>query len=120
MRQGAAGHDRVLVDPTQESGAKSHVSLDWWHASPDGRHVVYGLSKDGSEDSTLHVLAVADGSDLPERIPNTQAANPQWLDDGSGFFYNQLTGKVDTPERFPRQPGALPPTRHGSVTIPCS
>jgi prolyl oligopeptidase len=100
VRQGAAGHDRVLVDPIKESGAKSHVSLDWWHASPDGRHVVYGLSKDGSEDSTLHVLAVADGSDLPERIPNTQAANPQWLDDGSGFFYNQLTGKVDTPERF--------------------
>src|SRR5712671_2121095 len=100
VRGGAAGHDRVLVDPTQESGAKSHVSLDWWRASPDGRHVVYGLSKDGSEDSTLHVLAVADGSDLPERIANTQDANPQWLDDGSGFFYNQLTGQVDTPERF--------------------
>ncbi len=26
--------------------------------------------------------------------------NPQWLDDGSGFFYNQLTGAVDTPDRF--------------------
>src|SRR5258708_7251441 len=100
VRQGAAGNGRVLVDPTRESGPNGHVSLDWWHASPDGRHVVYGLSKNGSEDSTLHVLAVADGSDLPERIANTQAANPQWLDDGSGFFYNQLTGKVDTPERF--------------------
>jgi prolyl oligopeptidase len=100
VREGAAGHDRVLVDPTVASSATSHVSLDWWHASPDGRHVVYGLSKDGSEDSILHVLTVADGSDLPERIANTQAANPQWLDDGSGFFYNQLTGAVDTPERF--------------------
>lgn len=100
VREGAAGHDRVLIDPTKAGGMKGHVSLDWWEASPDGRHVVYGLSKNGSEDSTLHVLAVADGSDLPERIPNTQAANPQWLDDGSGFFYNQLTGAVDTPERF--------------------
>jgi prolyl oligopeptidase len=100
VRQGAAGHDRVLVDPTKASGANSHVSLDWWRASPDGRYVVYGLSKDGSEDSTLHVLVVADGSELPERIANTQDANPQWLDDGSGFFYNQLTGAVDTPERF--------------------
>src|ERR1700736_1590861 len=99
VRQGAADHDRVLVDPTKASGANSHVSLDWWRASPDGRHLVYGLSKDGSEDSTLHVLVVADGTDLPERIANTQAANPQWLDDGSGFFYNQLTGAVDTPER---------------------
>jgi len=94
------GRDRILVDPTAMSGGSGHISLDWWRASPDGRHVVYGLSKDGSEDSTLHVLAVADGGDLPDRIGNTQNANPQWLDDGSGFFYNQLTGAVDTPDRF--------------------
>jgi prolyl oligopeptidase len=100
VRGAAAGHDRVLVDPTQAGGLKGHVSLDWWRASPDGRYVVYGMSKNGSEDSTLHVLTVADGRDLPERIANTQDANPQWLDDASGFFYNQLTGAVDTPERF--------------------
>jgi len=94
------GHARVLIDPTQSSGANSHVSLDWWRASPDGRYVVYGLSKDGSEDSTLHVLRVADGVDLPETIPDTQNANPSWLEDGSGFFYNQLTGAVGTPQRF--------------------
>ncbi len=97
----AAAHDRVLVDPTAlSSGAKNHVSLDWWRASPDGRYVVYGLSKNGSEDSILHILTVADGRNLNERIPNTQDAHPQWLDDASGFFYNQLTGAVDTPERF--------------------
>jgi prolyl oligopeptidase len=96
-----AGHDRVLVDPTALSaGAAGHVSLDWWKASPDGAHVVYGLSPNGSEDSVLHILKVADGTDLPERIPNTEDATPYWLDDGSGFFYNQLTGKVDTPERY--------------------
>ncbi|HME40067.1 MAG TPA: prolyl oligopeptidase family serine peptidase [Steroidobacteraceae bacterium] len=110
VRDPKAGADRVLVDPTELSGRKAqgttagaapgHVSLDWWRASPDGRYVVYGLSKDGSEDSTLHILTVADGADLAERIANTQDANPQWLDDGSGFFYNQLTGAVDTPERF--------------------
>jgi prolyl oligopeptidase len=95
-----AGHDRVLVDPTKLSSGSSHFSLDWWRASPDGTHVVYGWSKDGSEDSLLHVLTVSDGKDLPEHIENTQMANPQWLDDGSGFFYNQLTNKVGTPERF--------------------
>src|SRR5450631_2029318 len=97
--RGAAGQERVLVDPTKAGGA-GHVSLDWWRASPDGRYVVYGVSKNGSEDSTLHVLAVVDGSDLPERIANTEDANPRWLDYGSGFFYNQLTGAVDTPERY--------------------
>src|ERR1700727_2738061 len=55
VRLGLGGPDRVLVDPTAQSGAKSHVSLDWGRASPDGKYVVYGLSKDGSEDSLLHV-----------------------------------------------------------------
>jgi prolyl oligopeptidase len=94
------GTDRVLIDPTAQSGPDSHMSLDWWQPSPNGAHVVYGLSKDGSEDSILHVLNVADGRDLPERIANTESADPSWLDDGTGFFYNQLTGAVDTPERY--------------------
>lgn len=98
VREG--GKDRVLVDPTKLGGKTGHVSLDWWTASPGGDHIVYGLSADGSEDSILHIMTVADGRDLPERIANTQAAQPQWTDDGKGFFYNQLTGKVDTPERF--------------------
>ena len=99
VREG--GRDRVLVDPTALAApGGGHYSLDWWRASPDGGHVVYGLSPNGSEDSVAHVLRVADGVDLPERIANTEAAQPAWLDDGSGFFYNQLTGKVDTPERY--------------------
>jgi prolyl oligopeptidase len=94
------GRDRVLVNPVALAARGGHVSMDWWKASPDGRYIVYGLSKDGSEDSTLHVLSVADGRVLPESIANTQSAVPQWLDNGSGFFYNQLTGAVDKPERF--------------------
>jgi prolyl oligopeptidase len=94
------GKDRVLIDPTKLSSASSHFSLDWWQSSRGGTHIVYGLSKDGSEDSLLHIMTVADGKDLPEHIADTQIANPQWLDDGSEFFYNQLTGKVNTPERF--------------------
>jgi prolyl oligopeptidase len=100
VRHGISGEDRVLIDPTLLSSTTSHMSLDWWRASPDGKYIAYGLSKDGSEDSLLHVLSVADGKDLPERIANTEGANPRWLDDGSGFFYNQLTGKVATPERY--------------------
>src|SRR5258708_3752609 len=100
VRDRQNGTDRVLVDPTAMSSAKSHVSLDWWRASPDGKYVAYGLSKDGSEDSLLHILTVADGKDLPETIANTEGANPQWLDDASGFFYSQLTNAVGTPERY--------------------
>jgi len=94
------GKTRVLVDPTKQDSATSHVSLDWWVPSPDGSHLVYGLSPNGSEDSTLHVLEVATGKVLPESIVDTESARPSWLPDGSGFFYNQLTGKVGTPERY--------------------
>lgn len=96
-----AGRDRTLIDPTTLSaGGAGHMSLDWWRASPDGRYVVYGVSPNGSEDSVLHILEVATGALLPERIADTEGAQPSWLEDGSGFFYNQLTGKVDTPERY--------------------
>ncbi|MGH7022855.1 MAG: prolyl oligopeptidase family serine peptidase [Caulobacteraceae bacterium] len=98
VREG--GHDRTLIDPTLLGAAGGHVSLDWWTASPDGAHLVYGLSPNGSEDSVLHVMTVADGRDLPERIGETQYTRPQWLDDGSGFFYTQLTHPVGAPERF--------------------
>lgn len=94
------GASRLLVDPTVLDTADSHYSLDWWSASPDGSKLAYGLSKDGSEDSVLHVLDVASGKVLAERIPDTEAGNPSWLADSSGFFYNQLTGKVGTPERY--------------------
>jgi prolyl oligopeptidase len=94
------GKDRVLVDPTKLDTKTSHVSLDWWRASPDGSKLVYGLSKDGSEDSVLHIMDVRSGTVLKERIADTQGANPSWLADSSGFFYNQLTGKVNTPDRY--------------------
>ncbi|MTV41493.1 prolyl oligopeptidase family serine peptidase [Duganella radicis] len=98
VREG--GKDRVLVDPTKLDTKTSHVSLDWWRASPDGSKLVYGLSKDGSEDSVLYIMDVRSGTVLKEHIANTQYASPSWLADSSGFFYNQLTGKVNTPERF--------------------
>ena len=70
---------RVLVDPTTLDSADSHYSLDWWEPSHDGSRLAYGLSKDGSEDSTLQVMDVSSGAILPERIPNTEHASPQWL-----------------------------------------
>ncbi|MEO5933166.1 MAG: S9 family peptidase, partial [Duganella sp.] len=94
------GKDRVLVDPTKLDTKSSHYSLDWWQPSPDGSKLVYGLSKDGSEDSVLQIMDVRSGAILKERIADTQGANPNWLDDSSGFFYNQMTDKVNTPERY--------------------
>lgn len=90
VRQGVAGAPRVLIDPNVALADGGHVSLDWWQPSHNGSHVVYGLSKAGSEDSVIHVLETATGKVLAERIPRAQYASPAWLPDGSGFIYNQL------------------------------
>ncbi len=92
--------DRALIDPSSMRTAQGHVSLDWWRPSFDGRHVAYGLSSAGSEASVLHVMDVASGDVLPERIAMTDSASPAWLADGSGFFYHQLTGERGKPTLY--------------------
>lgn len=82
------GKERKLVDP----GAldpEGKTALDWFHPSPSGKRVVYGLSKDGTELSVLHVLDVEKGRTIGETIPNTRAASVAWLPDESGFFYTR-------------------------------
>jgi prolyl oligopeptidase len=83
---------QLLIDPTVLKQDGKHVSLDWWSASPDGRHVVYGLSPAGSEDSVIHIMEVDSREILPERITRAQYAVPSWLPDSSGFFFNRLSG----------------------------
>ena len=100
VRAAADGVARLLVDPTILKHNGAHMSLDWWLAAPDGRHVVYGLSPAGSENSVIHVLDVDTREILPERIDRAQFGSPSWLPDGSGFFFNRLAaaaavGSVD-------------------------
>ena len=90
VRDTPTGADRKLIDPDSYAKPGTHDSLDWWACSPDGAHVVFGVSPGGSEQSTLHILVTDTGALLPEAIDRTAAASPSWLPDGSGFFYNRL------------------------------
>jgi prolyl oligopeptidase len=103
VRKGLDGPSRVLVDPSTMRGPDgSHVSLDWWVASPDGSFVAYGLSPAGSENSVTHIINVATGALLPERLDRAQYASLSWLPDGSGFFLNRLNAnaKPDTTDYY--------------------
>ena len=84
VRDGVGGTDRALIDPNALD-AKGLVTIDWWYPSPDGRHVAYGLSRGGTEMSTLHVRDVTSGQDLPDRIRHTQRAGVAWVP--GGFYY---------------------------------
>lgn len=110
VRDQAGGPERILLDPTKlKAPGDVHVSIDWWVPSPDGRHVVYGLSPAGSENSVLHVMQVDTGRVLDERIAGTQYASPSWLPDGSGFFYGRVADptQLGTVEYYKRSPVLL-------------
>ena len=78
------GRERAVVDPNALD-PEGLIALDWWYPSPGGRLVAYGLSRGGTEMSTLHVVDVATGAALPDRIPFTQRARVAWS--GDGFYY---------------------------------
>lgn len=85
---------RVLVNPNLE-GEK--VAIDWVFVSPRGTYVAYGLSQNGDERSTLHVVEVASGARLDEAIAHTKWTSLAWLQDESGFYYTRypVEGEAD-------------------------
>ena len=78
------GRERILVDPNAIDPA-GLTTLDWWYPSSSGAHVAYGLSRGGTELSTLQIVEVATGRILPDTIPHTQRAHVAWS--GDGFYY---------------------------------
>ncbi len=96
VREGVKGQDRILVDPNQLA-KDGTVALDWWYPSRDGTLLAYGVSKDGSEQSTLYIRDVASAKDLPDVIERTRYSSVAWLPDNKGFYYT----------RYPK-PGSVP------------
>ncbi|HEY3208102.1 MAG TPA: hypothetical protein VGJ58_14205, partial [Gaiellaceae bacterium] len=94
VREAGSTDDRALVDTNAEDGL---VTIDWFHPSQDGRLVAYGLSRGGDELSTLHVVEVATGRVLDDRIPDTRFSSVAWLPDSSGFYYTRLPAKGSVP-----------------------
>ena len=90
VREGASAAERLLVDPEARTQGDVHYSMNYWSASPDGKHVAYGMSPSGSENAVIEIMETATGSVLPDRIDRAQYAFPNWLPDGSAFFFNRL------------------------------
>ncbi len=97
VRDGLKGTDRALVDPNALA-ADGTVALDWWFPSRDGRLLAYGLSRNGNEQSTLHLLDVPTGKDLPDTIERTRACSVAWLPDGKGFYYTRYPAADSVPK----------------------
>jgi prolyl oligopeptidase len=78
--RGYHGQDeRELVDPSRFASRGKTASIAYFSPSPDGRYVAFGISE-GDERIWIHVIHTDDGALLPEKIPDTTAANLDWAD----------------------------------------
>ncbi|MFT0890971.1 prolyl oligopeptidase family serine peptidase [Pseudochelatococcus sp. G4_1912] len=64
-----------------------HHDLTYYVPSRNGHYVAYGLSKNGSEFTTLRIYDVAAETDLPDTIPMVRHPNMNWRSDQQSFFY---------------------------------
>ena len=98
-RDGLQGEEHILLDPVVlGKGSQTHYAVDYYEPSWDGKSLAYGLSTGGSEASTMHVMDVATGKDLGERIERAHDAVVTWRPDNRSFFYMKFSKVTpDTP-----------------------
>ena len=85
---------QVLLDPNRLS-TDSTIALKGTDVTDDGQLLVYGLSEAGSDWEVLHVREIATGRELSDKIHWAKFTEPQWVRDGSGFFYTGYDPPVD-------------------------
>jgi len=91
VREGLSAPERVLLDPARFSRPGAGAAIDWFAPSPDGRHVAYGISRGGSEDSVLRVLEAHKGIDLPVEIDRARFNSElAWHPDAHSFYYARI------------------------------
>jgi prolyl oligopeptidase len=101
-RENLRAPEKVLVDP---KGIAPDGWIEWFRASPDGRHVAYGISR-GGRDTALRVVATDTGRPLPFEIDRTRFnRHLAWHPDGKSFFYAR------------ESEGEAGPGRHGPLRI---
>jgi prolyl oligopeptidase len=79
---------RVLLDPNTLS-PDGTVSLTDYVPSEDGKLLVYGLSRAGSDWEEFRVREVETGRDRDDLLKWVKFSGASWMKDGSGFFYSR-------------------------------
>jgi len=97
VREGLHGKDRVLIDPN-ELDKEGTTALDWSYPTDDGSLLAYGLSANGSEQSTLRIRDVVSGKDLPDVIERTRYCSLAWTPDRKGFYYTRYPAVGSVPK----------------------
>lgn len=94
VQDGLYGMPRVLIDPNTLSRDKT-TALYGWEPSRSGKLLSYGLSEAGNDASSLRVMEVDTGRQLPDVIPaELYPSFNEWSLDGSGFWYSRRPPNV--------------------------
>lgn len=88
-RQGAHGADRVLLDPASMDPT-GLTTVEWISPSHDGRLLAYGTYRAGDENTRLQIISVDSQTEIEPAITGKVEA-PDWLPDGTGFVYRNLS-----------------------------
>jgi prolyl oligopeptidase len=93
--------ERVVVNPNAIDPT-GQTSMDFYSPSLDGKLVAISLSKDGTEDGSLHVYETLTGRKLEDVIPGvnggTAGGSAAWDADGSGIYYTRYPRPGERPE----------------------
>ena len=79
---------RLLLDPNTLS-KDGTTSMTEFEPSEDGKLIVYGLSKAGSDWEEFRVRDVETGKDRDDKIEWVKFSGASWAKDGSGFYYSR-------------------------------
>lgn len=116
-REGAAGDERVLLDPNAMSTAERDVSLGTWVPSWDGQKLAYALRENNADEATLYVMDIASGENSAiDVIEGAKYARPNWTPDNAGFYYTWLP--VDPKIPVDQRPGHAEVRFHALGTDP--
>jgi len=85
VRSGPSGAERVLVDPDAMPGPR--VAISAFLPSDDGSRVAVVLAPGGSENGTLHVIDVKNGTMLSDVSDRADFGPVAWSDDGNTVYY---------------------------------
>ena len=85
-RRARSGETSLLVAPETWG---QRAAIDWFYPSPSGNLVAFGVSENGDERSTLHLVRAADGTIGEDTIERTKWSTVAWLHDESGFYYTR-------------------------------
>lgn len=98
VREGFSGAEKAVVEPDRHAGGGEGAVIAGYAASPDGRHVAYGLARAGG-DAVLRVREVATGRDVSGAIERARLDEGlAWHPDGRSFYYAKRTS-AEEPRR---------------------